>query len=101
MAKLTVTRHADRDLDDILSYLTDAAGQGTAESHAQRFAEALEHIEAFPSAGPARPALGTCTRISIVLPYVLIYDYDEAGDTLVLLRVLHGRRRMTERILWR
>jgi hypothetical protein len=32
---------------------------------------------------------------------VLIYDYSEIHDHLVLLRVLHGRRKMTERLLKR
>jgi hypothetical protein len=45
--------------------------------------------------------LGPDTRIAIILPYVLIYDYSEHHDQLVLLRALHGRRRMTERLLKR
>jgi hypothetical protein len=45
--------------------------------------------------------LGPLTRIAIVLPYVLIYDFSEVDDRLVLLRVLHGHRKMTERLLRR
>lgn len=101
MPRLVVTAHANRDFDDILDHLGDAAGQQTAQSYAQRFADALERIEQFPSSGPQRPALGPDTRIAIVLPYVLVYDYSEPRDHLVLLRVLHGRRRMTERLLKR
>lgn len=101
MPRLVVTPHASRDFDDIVHHLIDVAGQGTAQSYAQRFADALERIEQFPAGGPPRPALGPHTRIATVLPYVLIYDYSEADDHLVLLRVLHGRRRMTERLLKR
>lgn len=101
MTTLVVTAHAHRDFDDILHHLDDMAGQRTAQAYADRFANALERIEQFPSAGPQRPALGPCARIAIVLPYMLIYDYSEADGRLVLLRVLHGRRRMTERLLQR
>lgn len=101
MPTLVVTARASRDFDDILDHLGDVAGQRTAQSYAQRFAGALERIEQFPGAGQQRPALGPDTRIAIVLPYVLIYDYSEADHHLVLLRVLHGRRRMTERLLQR
>lgn len=101
MTTLVVTVHAIRDFDDILHHLDDLAGQTTAQVYAHRFADALECIEQFPSTGPRRPALGPCARIAIVLPYVLIYDYSETNEHLVLLRVLHGRRRMTERLLQR
>jgi toxin ParE1/3/4 len=101
MPTLVVTAHASRDFDTILGHLSDVAGQQTAAAYAKRFADTLERIEQFPGAGPQRPALGPNTRVAIVLPYVLIYDYSEADDHLVLLRVLHGRRRMTERLLKR
>jgi toxin ParE1/3/4 len=101
MPTLVVTAHANRDFDDILNHLGDVAGQRTAQAYAERFADALERIEQFRGAGPQRLALGPNTRIAIVLPYVLIYDYSEIHDHLVLLRVLHGRRKMTERLLKR
>jgi len=101
MPTLVVTARANRDFDNILDHLGDVAGQRTAQSYAQRFADALERIEQFPEAGPQRPALGPDTRIAIVLPYVLIYDDSEPHDHLVLLRVLHDPRRMTERLLKR
>jgi len=101
MPTLVVTAHASRDFETILDHLSDVAGQQTAQAYAERFAHTLERIEQFPNAGPQRPALGPDTRIAIVLPYVLIYDYSEPHDHLVLLRVLHGRRKMTERLLRR
>ncbi len=101
MSRLIVAAHAERDLDNILTYREDTAGQGAAHAYAQRFADTLERIELFPGAGPRRAALGPHTRVTIVLPYVLIYDYNDADDDLVLLRVLHGRRRIMERLLQR
>lgn len=101
MASLIVTAHADRDLDDILNYLTGVAGRRSADAYGERFAASLERIARFPGAGPQRPALGVDTRITLVLPYVIIYDYDARNDEAVVLRVLHGRRRITERLLVR
>jgi len=35
----------------------------------------------------------------LVWPYVIIYDYVEANDIVMILRVLHGRREMSRRVL--
>jgi plasmid stabilization system protein ParE len=40
-------------------------------------------------------------RVAIVSPYLLIYDFTRADDTLTLLRVLHGRRDITKELLHR
>jgi toxin ParE1/3/4 len=52
---------------------------------------------------PARRGkpLGPDAHIAIVYPYVLIYDYVQANDTVTLLRVLHGRRNITRDLLKR
>jgi plasmid stabilization system protein ParE len=41
------------------------------------------------------------TRIAIVTPYTLIYDYATDDDSIVLLRLLHGRRNITRALLGR
>jgi len=45
--------------------------------------------------------LGARTRIAIVQPYLLIYDYAPGDDALTLLRILHGRRNITRALLRR
>jgi hypothetical protein len=35
------------------------------------------------------------TEIGIVTPYILIYGYAAATDTLTLLRIVHGKRVIT------
>jgi hypothetical protein len=46
---------------------------------------------------PTRP--WASSRIVIVLPYILIYDYIDEDDTLTLLRVVHGKRNITRRLI--
>jgi toxin ParE1/3/4 len=48
--------------------------------------------------GAPRPALGQNIRIGIVTPFVVIYRNDDSG-TVTVLRIVHGRRRITGRML--
>lgn len=89
------------DIDDILDYLERDAGSKTAVAYAERFAAQIERIAAFPGHGTLRPALSAETRVALVYPYLLIYDYSSAEDRATLLRVLHGKRDITERLLKR
>ena len=47
--------------------------------------------------GPPRSALGPKTRIAIVFPYLVIYDYED--DVVTVLRVLHGKRNITRNLI--
>jgi plasmid stabilization system protein ParE len=101
MTRLIVAAEAEGDIENILAYLEREAGRATAIAYAERFAEAMERIVAFPGHGPGRPQLGPTARIAIVYPYLLIYDFDEAQDLATLLRVLHGKRDITEQLIRR
>jgi plasmid stabilization system protein ParE len=101
MTRLIVATEAEGDIDDILRYLEREAGRRTAIAYGERFVEAIERIIDFPGAGPPRPALGPDTRVAIVYPYLLIYDFTKADDTVTMLRVLHGKREITERLIKR
>ncbi len=101
MTRLQVAAEAEGDIDDILTYLEREAGRGTALAYAERFADAIARIGEFPGHGTARPTLGPSARIAIVYPYLLIYDFTAEGDTAALLRVLHGKRDITERLIKR
>ncbi len=46
-----------------------------------------------------RPAIGQNIRIGIVSPYIVIYRYSERDDTVTVLRLVHGRRRITGKLL--
>ena len=101
MTRLLVAAEAEGDIDDILAYLERDAGRVTAIAYAERFAEAIQRITDFPGHGTARPQLGPHARIAIVYPYLLVYDFDATDDLATLLRLLHGKREITERLIRR
>jgi toxin ParE1/3/4 len=43
--------------------------------------------------------LGPNVRIGIVSPYIVIYRYAKNDDLVVVLRILHGRRKITGKML--
>lgn len=101
MTRLVVTADAEADLNDILDYLSSEASPLVAERYGHQFRLCLERLVEFPGLGPPRPALGVDTRIGVVPPYVLIYDHAGTDDTLTLLRIVHGKRNITRRLIVR
>lgn len=99
MTRLVVAREAELDRDAILNYLEQEAGARTAAAYAERFARTVERLCDFPGSGAPRPSLGAHTRVAIVYPYLLIYDYEQDTNTLLLMRIVHGRRRISRRLL--
>ncbi len=51
----------------------------------------------YPLSGNRRPKLGTRVRIAVVRPYIVIYRTNE--DDVMIMRVLHGRRKITRHTL--
>jgi plasmid stabilization system protein ParE len=99
MARVVISAPADHDVGTILDYLTANAGHAIAEKYVRAFDVAYERLGLFPRIGPTRPALGPHTRIWIVPPYVMIYDFTD--DTVTVLRVLHGKQSITGALLAR
>ncbi len=101
MTRLVVTADAEADTGDILSYLTRVAGAAVAEKYGSQFRAAITGLLRWPESGAPRSNLGQAVRIAIVSPYIVIYEYSRDDDTLTLLRILHGRRNITHRLLRR
>lgn len=99
MTRVIVAAEAEADIGEILAYLEREAGRRTAVAYGERFVQAIERLADFPGHGTPRPALGSNARVAIVYPYLLIYDFNAAHDTATLLRVLHGKRDITERLI--
>jgi len=93
MSQIIVSAHADADVAAILDHLTQTAGRLVADKYAQAFNAAYDRLIDFPRLGPMRPTLGSDARIWVVAPYVIVYDY--AGDRVTILRILHGRRKIS------
>jgi plasmid stabilization system protein ParE len=97
MARVIVTDRAKRDLRRILSDLNERAGFRVAERYGADFKATYRRLVDIPAGGPPRPALGANTRIAIVFPCIVVYDHED--DTVTVLRVLHGRRKITRDLI--
>jgi toxin ParE1/3/4 len=92
MARVVVSPYALADQDDILDYLAREAGMPTAEKYDAAFRALLLRLADFPGIGALRPGLGDDVRIYTIDPYVVIYEWSQDSDTLVVHRVVHGHR---------
>jgi toxin ParE1/3/4 len=92
VTRLRVSADAENDLAEIVSYLTEHAGSGVAATYAKRIRRTLVRLKEFPRSGAPRHELGNTTRIAVISPYILIYDFEVANDFVIVQRILHGRR---------
>jgi toxin ParE1/3/4 len=46
-----------------------------------------------------RPALGPDIRIGVILPYIVIYSHTETDGIVRVLRIVHGSRRVSGKLL--
>ena len=99
MARVVITAPADTDVDALLHYLKRQTGEVIAGRYCQRLEQLFERLGEHPDSGPSREALGRGVRIGMVLPYIVFYRYDEADDVVAILRVLHGNREVTRKLL--
>jgi toxin ParE1/3/4 len=99
VARVVVTSPADADMAGMIDYLAERAGHAIAARYVRAFEAMFNRLSDHPETGAARPALGRRVRIGVVPPYVAIYEYLAAEDTVFVLRIVHGRRRITAAIL--
>lgn len=92
---------ADQDMDDIIAYLDIEAGPSTADKYTALIEANYTQLADYPESGALRPKLGGAVRIGIVAPYIVIYEYMAAVDTVTILRIVHGSRRITAKLLTR
>ena len=89
--RLRWTRHAERDLDGIASYI----GQDSPAAAARVVLELIDHVEANlpqrPAIGRPGRVLGTRELVIGGLPYIVPYRVREKD--IEILRVLHTSRR--------
>ena len=81
MARVVIAAAADKDTAAIIA---DLIGKAGAEIDAF-----YRRLERFPESGAPRRRLGSAVRLGVVFPYVAV----------LVLRVLHGRRKITRRML--
>jgi toxin ParE1/3/4 len=99
MARVVFTASVDADSASILVDLNTKAGKPTVVKYRALFRKFYEHLADFPDSGAPRPNVGPTIRIGIVSPYIVIYRYTEADSTVMVLRIVHGRRKITGKLL--
>jgi len=93
-AKVIIASSADADFAAILTDLATKAGWRTAAKYDELFDKLYDRLADHLHSGAPRPALGQNIRIGIVSPYIVIYR-NEGDDGVTVLRIVHGRRRIT------
>ncbi|MDE3177334.1 MAG: type II toxin-antitoxin system RelE/ParE family toxin [Pseudomonadota bacterium] len=99
MARVVVTPSADADTAEILAFLAAKAGLGVAAQYNASFERLYDHWADFPESGAPRPRVGARIRIGVVSPYVVIYRHTEDDNTVRVLRIVHGRRMVTGKLI--
>jgi len=99
MALVIVTNTASIDEVTILNELNTKAGLPTVVKFRTGFRSLYGRLADHPEIGAPRPRVGRGVRIGIVSPFIIIYRYTSKSDTVTVLRVVHGRRRITRKLL--
>lgn len=99
MTRVVITALADADMEGILAWLAGKAGNTAASRYAASFERLFERLAIHPAAGAPRPVLGASIRIGIVAPYIVIYQLIRTDNVVVILRVVHGRRKIAGSLL--
>ncbi|RBP14155.1 toxin ParE1/3/4 [Roseiarcus fermentans] len=99
MARVVITGPADADSAEIISDLTANAGELVADRYVAELNALYRRLATFPESGSPRPKLGRFIRIGLVSPYVVVYRHAPDNNLVAVIRILHGRRRITRRTL--
>jgi toxin ParE1/3/4 len=99
MARVVVSTVAQADTAIILRDLAAKVGHGIAADYAASFEALYDRLAAHPGSGAPRPAFGRHVRIGLVLPYVVAYRHVPDSDLVGIIRVVHGRRHITRKLL--
>ena len=98
-AQIVFSRAASRDIEIILDYLTREAGPGVAANYRRSMLRLFALLADHPALGAPRPKLGRSVRMCVIAPYLVLYR--RVGGVVTVLRVLHGRRRISAAMLRR
>jgi toxin ParE1/3/4 len=88
--RIAWTPSAAADLEQISDYLFERSHEA-ATIVVRRIYEAASILKQFPSSGRPGRKEGTRELVVTGLPYLVVYDVD--GQTIRVLRILHGARR--------
>lgn len=91
--RITYTETARADIIAIGDYLREMAGDVIAERFVERIIATVESLECNPRRHRERPELAQGLRATGIRKYLIFYRVEQ--DTVSIIRVLHGARRIT------
>jgi toxin ParE1/3/4 len=97
MGELRFSPAAAKDLEKMAEDITAAAGARVALDFIARLRKSLETLADQPAAGRRRTGLGAGVRSWAIWPYAAFYR--PSGSVAEIIRIVHGRRRITRRLL--
>ena len=101
MARVVISTVAQADTASILRDLAAKAGRQVAADYASSFETLYERLSAHPASGSPRVHYGANVRVCIVSPYIVAYRHVPGADLVEVIRLLHGSRLITRRLLGR
>lgn len=99
MTRVVVTDLADADIAELLADIAREAGYRAAERYNFRIESLYDRLGEHPDSCEARPKLGAHVRVGVIVPYLVIYRHAAGDDTVSIIRVVHGRRKITRKLL--
>ena len=100
MVRIVVTATAFVDVAEIVGELHRKAGDRVARAYRANFDRVFfEKLADHPELYQARPKLGAYIRVGAVYPYLVIHRYDPREGVVSIIRVLHGQRRITRKLV--
>ena len=94
-----VAPRARGDLFSIVRHLAKVAGPEIAGRWDDKFWEGIDRLRDFPGVGTRRPRLGRDVWMIVVAPYLIFYRHSACEPLVIILRVLHGRRRISRKLV--
>ena len=87
--KLVFDDRALADLERIYSWIAKD-NPAAAKAVVERMFESVEHLASFPHMGHAGRDEGTLEWVVPRLPYIVVYEVDEARGEVIVTAVFHG-----------
>jgi plasmid stabilization system protein ParE len=99
MARLIISLLAQSDTAYILSDLAGKAGYAVAAKYAADFESLYERLAVFPDSGHPRPPSGRMSVSASCRLTSMIHDHDQASNSVTILRIVHGKRKIKGKLL--
>jgi plasmid stabilization system protein ParE len=100
MARIVFTERATADAIGIYTDLNAKAGLHTVAKFRALFRKLYDRLADLPDSGALRSGLGQNIRIGVVPPYIVIYRHEDTDGIVYVLRIIHGRRKITAKMIF-